>query len=66
MKLDWMLGAIKRIRNDKFITRNLAIIFVLIYSLFFPNNLFKYIFVGMWVILMILNLREEFVKRNYK
>jgi len=43
------------------VIRNVMIIFILIYSLFFPDNTAKYILIGMGVIMAILNLRQEYV-----
>ena len=65
MELNRILEAINRIGNDRFIARNLILIFILIIPCFLTDNLFKYIFVGMGVALVILNLRIEFVNRNY-
>ena len=64
MKLNRILEAINRIGNDRFIARNLILIFILIISCFLPNNLGKYLLAGMGVIIVILNLRMEFVTRN--
>lgn len=65
MKLNQILGAINRICNDKFIVRNLILIFILIISCFLPDSLGKYLLAGMGVGLVVLNIRMEFINRNY-
>jgi len=52
--------------GSHFVIRNVMIIFILIYSLFFPDNTAKYILIGMGVIMAILNLRQEYVSKNYE
>ena len=50
--------------NDRFLTKNLILIFILIIPCFLPDNLGKYLLTGMGVIIVILNLRMEFFTRN--
>jgi len=46
--------------KNKMIIRNITIIFILLYSLFSSDNLSKYILGGMGIVLVLLNLKQEF------
>jgi len=39
-------------------------VFILLSTLFFPDDIYKYVLVGMGTGMCILNLRQEFVYRN--
>lgn len=52
--------------RNRFIMRNVVLMFILLSTLFFPDDLYKYVLVGMGIGMCILNLRQEFVNRNFK
>ncbi len=52
--------------RNKFLIRKASLVFILLSALFFPDDTYKYVLVGMGTGICILNLRQEFVNRNFR